>query len=97
MRLAFTNLVRFPCSFTKTINPAPPRGKLTIIPTPIGNMDDISPNMMRALLTADIIGCEDRRVAGHLYSLIKNRNILGDMNDRFGDIGLTSIIPLSNS
>lgn len=51
------NLIRHFCSFTKTINSPPPRGKLSIIPTPIGNMDDISPNMMRALLTADIIGC----------------------------------------
>jgi 16S rRNA C1402 (ribose-2'-O) methylase RsmI len=39
------------------LNAAPPRGKLTIIATPIGNMDDISPNMLRALTKADLIGC----------------------------------------
>ena len=49
--------------------------------------------MLRALTKADLIGCEDRRVAGHLFSLIRNRNILGDLNDRFGDIGLTAIVP----
>lgn len=81
------------CSFQKTVNPRPNRGRLTIIPTPIGNMDDISPHMLRALLTADLIACEDRRVAGQLYSLIRNRNILADMNSRFGDIGLTAIVP----
>lgn len=83
----------FLCSYTKTINAAPPRGKLCIVPTPIGNMDDISPNMLRALLSADLIGCEDRRVAGQLYSLIRNRNILGELNNRFGDIGLTALAP----
>jgi hypothetical protein len=69
--------LKYLCAFTKTLNAAPPRGKLLIVPTPIGNMDDISPNMLRALLSADLIGCEDRRVAGQLYSLIRNRNILG--------------------
>lgn len=81
------------CSFQKTVNARPHRGRLSIIPTPIGNMDDISPHMLRALLTADLIACEDRRVAGQLYSLIRNRNILADMNSRFGDIGLTAIVP----
>jgi 16S rRNA C1402 (ribose-2'-O) methylase RsmI len=64
-----------------------------IVPTPIGNMEDISPNMLRALLSADLIGCEDRRVAGQLYSLIRNRNVLGELNTRFGDIGLTALMP----
>lgn len=81
------------CQATRVLNAPPPRGKLTIIATPIGNMEDISPNMLRALTKADLIGCEDRRVAGHLFSLIRNRNILGDLNDRFGDIGLTAIVP----
>jgi len=80
------------CGYTKTINSAPPRGKLMIIPTPIGNMHDLSPNMIRALFSADLIGCEDRRVAGQLYQLIKNKNIVNEMNERFGSIGLTSIV-----
>lgn len=81
------------CQATRVLNAPPPRGKLTIIATPIGNMEDISPNMLRALTQADLIGCEDRRVAGHLFSLIRNRNILGDLNERFGDIGLTAVVP----
>lgn len=87
-------LLKWQCAFVKSINPAPPRGKLCIVPTPIGNMEDISPNMLRALLGADLIGCEDRRVAGQLYSLIKNRNLLGELNERFGDIGLTGLMPI---
>jgi len=34
-----------------------PTGKLTILPTPIGNMADLSPNIIKALFKADIIGC----------------------------------------
>lgn len=41
----------------KTINPTKPTGKLTILPTPIGNMNDLSPNIIKALFKADIIGC----------------------------------------
>lgn len=88
-------LAKFLCSFVKTLNAPLPRGKLTIIPTPIGNMSDISPNMLKALLSADLIGCEDRRVAGQLYSLVRNRNILGEMNEKFGDIGLTALTTTS--
>ena len=63
-------------SLLKTLNPIHPRGKLTLIPTPIGNINDLSPNIIRALFSADLIGCEDRRMAGKLYSLIKNRKVL---------------------
>ena len=92
-----TKTVKLTCSYQKTLNARPHRGRLTIIPTPIGNMDDISPHMLRALLTADLIACEDRRVAGQLYSLIRNRNILADMNSRFGDIGLTALVPAEDT
>jgi len=42
-------------------------GKLTICPTPIGNMEDISPRIRRALAEADLVACEDTRRAGRLY------------------------------
>lgn len=48
--------------------------------------------MLRALFSADIIACEDRRVAGQLYHLIKNKNILNEIQERFGSIGLTNLI-----
>jgi hypothetical protein len=85
-------LLGYGCAFTRTVKGVPPRGKLLVVATPIGNMEDISPNMLRALLTADLIACEDRRVAGHLYSLIRNRNTLAQLNERFGDIGLTALV-----
>jgi 16S rRNA C1402 (ribose-2'-O) methylase RsmI len=40
-------------------------------------MYDLTPNIVKALFTADLIGCEDQRIAGLLYNLIKNKNIIG--------------------
>jgi 16S rRNA (cytidine1402-2'-O)-methyltransferase len=37
-------------------------GILSIVGTPIGNLDDLSPRAARTLATADIIACEDTRV-----------------------------------
>lgn len=73
------NTIKFSCSYSKTINSPKPRGKLLIIPTPIGNLNDLSPNIVKALYAADLIGCEDRRVAGQLYHLIRGRKIVGEM------------------
>lgn len=42
-------------------------GRLTVCPTPIGNLDDLSPRAMRALEAADLVACEDTRRAGMLY------------------------------
>jgi len=45
------------CSYTKVLNPAPPRGRFTIVPTTLGNLKDMSPNMLKALFEADLIAC----------------------------------------
>ena len=74
--LFMTRRVNFPCSFAKTVNNPKARGKLLVIPTPIGNLGDLSPNIIKALFKADLIGCEDRRVAGQLYHLIRSRKIV---------------------
>ena len=71
-----TSTLSFSCTYAKTIHGAKPRGKLLIIPTPIGNLNDLSPNIIKALYSADLIGCEDRRVAGQLYHLIRGRKIV---------------------
>lgn len=39
---------------------------LLVCPTPIGNLDDVSPRQREALAQADIIACEDTRNAGKL-------------------------------
>jgi 16S rRNA (cytidine1402-2'-O)-methyltransferase len=42
-------------------------GRLTVCPTPIGNVEDLSPRACRALAEADLVACEDTRRAGRLY------------------------------
>jgi 16S rRNA (cytidine1402-2'-O)-methyltransferase len=42
-------------------------GRLTICPTPIGNLGDLTPRARQALADADIVACEDTRRAGLLF------------------------------
>lgn len=45
-------------------------GMLSIVGTPIGNLDDLSPRAARTLAAADIIACEDTRVARTLLTRV---------------------------
>jgi len=46
---------------------------LTLVPTPIGNIADISLRAMDALVNADILLCEDTRVTKKLLHILKER------------------------
>lgn len=43
-------------------------GLLSVVGTPIGNLEDASPRVRRVLGEADVVLCEDTRVTGHLLS-----------------------------
>ena len=47
-----------------------PAGRLTICPTPIGNLGDCSPRVAAALLGADLVLCEDTRRTGKLLQYL---------------------------
>lgn len=46
-------------------------GRLTVCPTPIGNVGDLSPRIRQALADADVAACEDTRRAGRLYERLE--------------------------
>lgn len=59
-------------------------GRLVIIPTPIGNMQDISVGIYSRLFEVDVIGCEDTRVAGKLFKLFESRKVADKLYNLFG-------------
>jgi 16S rRNA (cytidine1402-2'-O)-methyltransferase len=48
-------------------------GSLIVCPTPIGNLDDVTPRVRDALVTADWIACEDTRHTGGLLDKLRIR------------------------
>ena len=57
---------------------------LTIISTPIGHLDDLSPRAQQALSAADLILCEDTRKLAKLRKLIEfaaPARVLADYNE----------------
>ncbi len=56
---------------------------LTLVPTPIGNIGDISLRTMEVFSEADVLLCEDTRVTKKLLNLLKERYDLTTKDPRF--------------
>lgn len=67
-------------------------GILSIVATPIGNLDDISARAIRTLQGADRIGCEDTRVTGKLLRAYNIRTSCVSLHQHSSDARLRSFL-----
>ena len=56
-------------------------GRVLVVSTPIGNLDDLSPRVRAALDEADLVACEDTRRTGRLLSGLGVKKRLLSMHD----------------
>lgn len=64
--------------------PKPYRPHLTMLPTPIGNLKDISFNTLKTLNECDVLICENRKKSKILLKAIKDKNIEQIVKDALG-------------
>ena len=60
------------------------RGSLVIVPTPIGNLGDLSVRQIEALTRCDIIACEDTRKTGKMLEMILQKRMKERFKTHFG-------------
>ena len=60
------------------------RGSLVVVPTPIGNLGDISLRQYEALTTCDIIACEDTRKTGKMLKMLQDKRVKEKFKREFG-------------
>lgn len=67
-------------------------GKLSIVSTPIGNLEDISERALRTLREADILGCEDTRVTSKLLTRYGIKTTLFTLHQHSSDSRLKELL-----
>ena len=65
---------------------------LYIVATPIGNLGDLSPRAQAILSAADVVACEDTRVAGKLLHLFGIKRPLLRHDDHASDAARTALV-----
>ena len=56
-------------------------GRLLVVATPIGNLEDLSPRAAKALAEADLVACEDTRHSGRLLAHLGIRKRLVSLHE----------------
>lgn len=59
-------------------------GSLVIVPTPIGNLGDVTVRQYQKLMSADIIACEDTRKTAKFLSLLNDKKLRSTFKREFG-------------
>jgi 16S rRNA (cytidine1402-2'-O)-methyltransferase len=59
----------------------PMPGRLLLVSTPIGNLEDLSPRAARALAEADLVACEDTRHSGRLLAHLGLKKTLVSLHE----------------
>ncbi len=70
------------------------KAKLSVVATPIGNLEDITLRALRVLKEADVIACEDTRTSKKLLSHFDIHTPLTSFHTHSGEKGFAKIIAL---
>ncbi len=70
------------------------KGKLSVVATPIGNLEDITLRALRVLKEADVVACEDTRTSGKLLSHFEIHTPTVSFHTHSGEKGFAKIISL---
>ena len=69
-------------------------GKLSVVATPIGNLEDITLRALRMLKEADVVACEDTRMTGKLLSHFDIHTPTVSFHANSGKAGFSKIVGL---